>query len=143
MWWFNLAAGTASLLGLGLSVWAILTARDARARVAAFERHEDATAVLREVARCKVEVRELQRSRTRVWPRGRCDALAASLAVLLARPLRLTEEERDRLGRFLSELNRGEIDNDRAAAGRLRSLVATLAKMEARILSVARTEAQP
>ena len=137
--WGNLA----SLLGLGLSIWAVFAARSANARLAAFERHEVALAMFGEVARCRAEVRELRRSTAKVWPRSRCDMLGDPLAALLARPLWLTEEEREELRRVQKELNRGEIDNDAAAAGRLRSLTASLAKMEARFQTAARTEAQP
>ena len=140
MWWFNVCAGVASLAGLVFSILAWRLAADAKKRVAAFERHEDALAVLRDVGRCRAEVRAMQRSRGKVWPRDRCDAFAEPLAALLARPLRFTEEERADLRRFLTEINRGEIDNDAAAAGRLRALDGSLAKMEIRFLVAARSE---
>ena len=57
--------------------------------------------------------------------------------------MRLNEEERAGLTRFVRNLNRGEVANDPQSAAALRALRSLLARMENRLTAVARTEARP
>ena len=143
MWWFNLLAGLASVVGLMLSLLALQSAGEAKRRVAAFERHEDAMGALRDLLKCQSIVRELQRSTAAVRPRYRCDALAEALGRLDGRRVGLSETERNGLTRFRRQLHRGGVVNDPLTAAGLRALGALLATMENRLTTVARKEAQP
>ena len=143
MWWFNLLAGAASLLGLGLSVWALVTARDARKRVAAFERHEEAVASLKPHARAAAEVRERRSSRGRVLPRGRCDDLSDALGELLAADAIPPGPSRECVRAVLRKLRQPEIVNGTEAQSWLRELGPHLATIEAHARSRARKPLRP
>ena len=111
MWWFDFAAGAASLLGLTISVWAILVARSASARVREFERHEEAVSSLKPLTRAAAEVRELRSSRARLLPRGRCDDLADALGELLAAGVVASGESKEAVRGVLRNLQQPEIVN--------------------------------
>ena len=130
MWWFNLLAGAASLLGFGFSIFALLVARSAGHRVREFERHEESMRLLPHLSAAKLHARELLTTSARELPRTRCRDLAEALAELTAAeespPWR---EERERVRLVQARLKQARIANSAETKrwlGELPDLLATI-----------------
>ena len=138
---FNVVCGLASVAGLGISVWALVTARSAKAAVAAFERHEETVRLIPSLVSAKRGVDELRASSSASFSKPRCVTLADDLAQLLASPTGPPSPDlRDSLGSHLVRLRQPKIVRTAETEAWLGDVAALLAKLEAELRSAARRE---
>ena len=141
MWWFNLLAGLASIASLLLSLLALRFAGEAKRRVTAFERHEEAVRLISPLTSAKLAVNELRTSHSPTLVKARCVTLADDLSQLVAAPAGPpTPDLRVRLEEHLDRLRLPKVARSADTERWLGEIATHLAMVEVELRSASRQE---